>query len=94
MIPTNYSVEGFSRKTKRTPNIIDDFISDLDKTTNFNYSYSLALVFPFPRDNNHRNYSDFKKQESRISQKGNLTIWEGFKNIDFISRYYMLFKKN
>lgn len=90
--PTNYPIVGFSRKTKRITNVIDDFITDLDKTTDFDHSYSLALIFPFPNDINHRNFTDFKKQESRMSQKGKLTIWDGIKMEDFIARYYLLSK--
>jgi hypothetical protein len=92
IIPTNYPIVGFSGKTKRITNIIDDFISDLDKTTDFVHSYSLALIFPFPNDINHRNFTDFKKQESRMIEKGNLTIWEGLQMEDFIARYYLLGK--
>lgn len=92
--PTNYNITGFSKKTKRLTNVIDDFISDMDKTTGFNYSYSLVMVFPFPSDKNHRNYKDFKKQELRMIEKGNLTIWEGLQMKDFISRYYLLNKIN
>jgi hypothetical protein len=90
--PTNYPIVGFSRKAKRITNVIDDFIYDLDKTTDFDHSYSLALIFPFPTDKNHRNFTDFKKQESRMSEKGKLTIWDGIKMEDFITRYYLLSK--
>jgi hypothetical protein len=92
IVPTNYSIVVFSRKTKQITNIIDDFISDLDKTTDFDYSYSLALIYPFPTDKNHRNFTDFNKQEVKMSENGNLIIWEGFKNDDFVSRYYLLSK--
>lgn len=92
--PTNYDIVGFSRKTKRITDIVDDFISDLDKTTGFDYSLSLALIFPFPKDKQHRNYKDFKKQELKMIEKGNLTIWEGIQMEDFITRYYLLSKVN
>lgn len=92
--PTNYSILGFATKTKRIKNTIDDFISDLDKTTVFNYSYSLALIFPFPKNKDHRNYVDFKKQESRMIAKSKLTVWEGLKMDDFITCYYLLSKEN
>ncbi|MEY3501266.1 MAG: hypothetical protein RL308_2939 [Bacteroidota bacterium] len=90
--PTNYDITGFSKKTKRITDIIDDFISDLDKTTGFVHSLSLALIFPFPTNKIHRNYEDFKKQELRMIEKGNLTIWEGLQMEDFIARYYLLAK--
>jgi hypothetical protein len=92
--PTNYDIVGFSKKTKRITDIVDDFISDLDKTTGFDYSLSLALIFPFPKDKKHRNYKDFKKQELKMIEKGNLTIWEGIQMEDFIARYYLLSKVN
>jgi hypothetical protein len=92
--PTNYDIVGFSKKTKRITDIVDDFISDLDKTTGFDYSLSLALIFPFPKDKKHRNYEDFKKQELRMIEKGSLTIWEGIQMEDFITRYFLLSKVN
>jgi hypothetical protein len=92
--PTNYDIIGFSKKTKRITDIIDDFINDLDKTTEFNHSYSLALIFPFPSDKNHRNYTDFNKQVERMYEKGKLTIWEGIKMENFIALYYLLSKVN
>jgi hypothetical protein len=92
--PTNYDITGFSKKTKRITDIIDDFVSDIDKTIGFNYSYSLAMIFPFPTNKKHRNYEDFKKQELRMIEKGNLTIWEGIQMEDFIARYYLLSKLN
>jgi hypothetical protein len=92
--PTNYPILGFSKKTKRIKNNIEDFINDLDKTTDCIYSYSLALIYPFPKNNSHRNYNDFKKQELRMRKKSKLTIWEGLKMDDFITRYYLLSEVN
>lgn len=91
---TNYSILGFAKKTKRITNIINDFISDLDKTTDFDYSYSLALIYPFPKSKDHRNYDDFKKQELRMRKKSKLAMWEGLIMDDFITRYYLLSKVN
>lgn len=92
--PTNYDITGFSKKTKRITDIIDEFMSDLDKTYCFNHSYSLALIFPFPTNQKHRNYEDFKKQELRMNEKGNLTIMNGLNTGDFVSRYYLLSRVN
>jgi hypothetical protein len=92
--PTNYPILGFAKKTKRIKNNIEDFINDLDKTTDCIYSYSLALIFPFPKSNSHRNYNDFKKQELRMRKKSKLTIWKGLNMDDFITRYYLLSKVN
>lgn len=91
---TNYDIIGFSKKTKRITDIIGNFITDLDKTAGFDHSLSLALIFPFPTNKKHRNYKDFKKQELRMIEKCNLTIWEGIQMEDFNARYYLLSKLN
>ena len=94
IVPTNYPIFGFAKKSKKITNIIDDFISDLDKTSEFNYSYSLALIFPFPKVLDHRNHEDFKKQESKMKDKSRLTVWKGLTMENFNARYYLLSRCN
>lgn len=94
IITTNYVVQDFDNKTKRVTEIVQDFIHDLTKTKEFKYSYSLALVFPFPSDTKHRNYSDFKKQEQKMREVGELSSWQSISKNNFISKYYLLFKEN
>ena len=94
LIPTNYNVKGFAKKGKRTPEIVNDFISDIYKTCSFYHSYSLALIYPFPIDQEHRNYSDFLKQETRMRAVGELKFWNSLIDDNFVSRYYLIYKKN
>jgi hypothetical protein len=94
IIPTNYLKNPFEKKSKKISNIVNDFIFDLDKTSSFIYSYSLAFIFPFPINLENRNFKDFKRQETRMEEKGTLAIWDGLQMNDFITRYYLLSKKN
>lgn len=91
---TNYRIINDAKKTKINTNIINAFISDLDKTADFDYSYSLALISTFTISKDHRNYDDFKKQELLMRKKSKLTIFKGLKMDDFITRYYLLCKVN
>lgn len=96
IIATNYKIDGFEEKTKSVTDVINSFVSDIDKTKDFKFSYSLAMIYPFPISQNHRNHEDFKKQENRMlkDEKMKLQIIEEVSFENFISKFYLISKIN
>lgn len=93
IVPTNYDSIGFAKSTKAITDTIEEMISDLQKGINDNYvfSFSIGFIYPFPKDPNHRNNAkDFKKQENKLKQAGNLYLLDCSLSSYYNSRYYIL----